>query len=35
MDKCPICGQQVQKNPCITKDGKCDSCNKELTHAMK
>jgi DNA-directed RNA polymerase subunit RPC12/RpoP len=28
--KCGICGGEAPKQPCITEDGKCDLCGKEV-----
>jgi hypothetical protein len=30
MVKCGICGGEAPKQPCITEDGKCDLCGKEV-----
>lgn len=30
MGKCGICGGEVPKRPCITDDGRCDACHREL-----
>ena len=30
MPKCGICGGDAPKQPCITEDGKCDLCQKEV-----
>jgi hypothetical protein len=29
--KCAVCGMDVDKNPCLTTDGKCNLCDKKLT----
>lgn len=29
--KCEVCGMDIQKEPCISKDGKCQVCNQKLT----
>jgi DNA-directed RNA polymerase subunit RPC12/RpoP len=30
MEKCGVCGAEVPKQPCITKDGTCDTCHHKL-----
>lgn len=30
MPKCGICGGDAPKQPCITEEGKCDLCQKEV-----
>jgi len=30
MPKCSICGGEAPRQPCITEDGKCDLCDKEV-----
>ena len=30
MPECGICGGDAPKQPCVTEDGKCDVCGKEL-----
>ena len=30
MPTCGICGGETPKQPCITEDGKCDLCNREV-----
>ncbi len=35
MKKCPICEQQVDKNPCVNSSGKCTECGKPLSHKEK
>jgi hypothetical protein len=30
MPKCEICGGEAPKQPCITEDGKCDLCGREV-----
>lgn len=30
MPKCGICGGEAPRQPCITEDGKCDLCGKEV-----
>lgn len=33
MPKCGICGGDAPKQPCITEDGKCNLCGREVTLA--
>lgn len=35
MEKCPVCGQQIKKTPCINSSGKCTECGKPLSHKEK
>jgi hypothetical protein len=30
MDKCPICGKEIEKRPKVTNDGKCSQCCENL-----
>jgi hypothetical protein len=30
MVKCGICGGEAPRQPCITEEGKCDLCGKEI-----
>jgi hypothetical protein len=30
MPKCGLCGGEAPKQPCITEDGKCDLCGREV-----
>jgi len=30
MAKCGICGGEAPRQPCITEDGKCDLCGREV-----
>ncbi|WP_292464459.1 hypothetical protein [Methanolobus sp.] len=31
MEKCGVCNQDVEKQPQITAEGKCDTCGAKLT----
>ena len=33
MPKCGICGGDAPKQPCITEDGKCDLCGRNVVLA--
>jgi uncharacterized protein (DUF983 family) len=33
MEKCEICGEELLKQPTITKDDKCDACHKKVVLA--
>ncbi len=30
MEKCGVCGKQVEKSPCVNKNGKCTECHEKL-----
>ncbi len=30
MEKCAVCGMQIDTNPCLDEEGKCNICNKKL-----
>ncbi len=30
MPKCGICGGDAPRQPCITEEGKCDLCQREV-----
>ena len=35
MPKCGICAGEAPKQPCITEDGKCDLCGREVVLRRK
>ncbi len=30
MEKCGICGMELQQSPCVTQDGRCSACDQKL-----